>query len=158
NRRQLFGAHVGCGCRERTRLRGNASSPQSYDTRNKRVYPPLLIHVLPKGFHRISLLRTSGQVFLRGKPCTSARTARRTKTASPDGQRRRPPGAAAPRASVSVLWRPHDHHGGLCARLPAVPPTIGNTRPHQNRHLMITAIRFRQRRADLISGWSSTGC
>src|SRR5262249_15329578 len=84
NRLQLFGAHVGCGCRERTRLRGNASSPQSYDTRNTRFYPPLLIHVLPKGFHRISLLRTSGQVFLRGKPCTSARTARRTKTASPD--------------------------------------------------------------------------
>src|SRR6266481_3916028 len=32
------------------------------------------------------------------------------------------------------------------------------SRRHQNRHLMITATRLRQRRADLPSPWSSTGC
>ena len=56
-----------------------------------------------------------------------------------------------------MLWRPHDHHRGLCARLPAAPPTIGDNLRHQNRHLMITAMRFQRRQADLLLRWSSTG-
>ena len=54
------------------------------DARNKRVYPPLPHPRPAEGLPSHSLLWTSGQVFLRGKSCTSPRTARRTKTASPD--------------------------------------------------------------------------
>jgi hypothetical protein len=57
-----------------------------------------------------------------------------------------------------MLRRPHAHHRGLRARLPAAAPTFGDSRRHQNRHLMITATRLQQRRADLPSPWSSTGC
>src|ERR1700747_1961289 len=57
-----------------------------------------------------------------------------------------------------MLRWPHAHHRDLRARLPAAPPTIDDTCLHQNRHLMITAFRLRQRRADLPSRWSSTGC
>ena len=55
-----------------------------------------------------------------------------------------------------MLRRPHAHHRGLRARLPAAAPTFGDSRRHQNRHLMITATRLRQRRADLRSPWSSS--
>ena len=79
----------------------------------------------------------------------------RAKTASPAGRRCRPQRAVDHRASVSVLRRPHDRHRSLCARFPAAR-TIGDNRS-QDRHLMITAIALRRRRADLSPRWSSTG-
>ena len=57
-----------------------------------------------------------------------------------------------------MLRWPHAHHRGLRARQPAALPAIADNRRHQKRHLMITAIRYRRRRADLLSCWSSTGC
>src|SRR5215475_6143999 len=56
-----------------------------------------------------------------------------------------------------MLRWPHAHHRGLRAWLPAPPPALVDNRRHQNRHLMITSIRLRRRRADLPSHWSSTG-
>src|SRR5215469_4597690 len=56
-----------------------------------------------------------------------------------------------------MLRWPHAHHRDLRAWLPAPPPALSDSRRHQNRHLMITAIRLRRRRADLPSHWSSTG-
>jgi hypothetical protein len=55
---------------------------QSHDARNKRVHPPVPQPRPAKGLPSHSLLRTSSQVFLRGKPCASTPAARRAKTAS----------------------------------------------------------------------------
>src|ERR1700739_3086385 len=78
-----------CARRERrhVQLQGlswqRPSALQSHDTRNKRVYPPLPPPRFAEGLPSHSLLRTSGQVFLCGKPCASAPAARRAKSASP---------------------------------------------------------------------------
>jgi Putative transposase len=115
-----------------------------------------LNHVLPKGFHRIryyGLLAKSSCV----KNLASVRAARRAKlqAVADDSGPTEPSTTAHPcpccgsRMIIIETFAPgcQPHHR-----------PIGDNPRHQNRRLMITAIRLRRCRADLLSLWSSTGC
>jgi hypothetical protein len=96
-----------------------------------------LTHVLPKGLHRIRHYglfangnrahRTGARVACRAVPPETGRDLR-------DRSRRRTPRAAA---SMSLLWRPHDHHRDLRKGLPAETPPRARCSSDQDRHLMM---------------------
>ena len=97
-----------------------------------------LIHVLPKGFHRIRHygLLASGN---RAANIAHAREllavpSRPKEPETPEAAHRRTPRAAA---SMPVLRRPHDHHRDLRARLRAEAPAHTGSGGDQDRHLMM---------------------
>ena len=97
-----------------------------------------LIHVLPKGFHRIRHygLLASGN---RAANIAHAREllavpSRPKEPETPKASDRRTPRAAA---SMPVLRRPHDHHRDLRARLRAEAPAHAGSGNNQDRHLMM---------------------
>ena len=116
-----------------------------------------LIHVLPKGFHRI---RHYG-LFAKAS-CADNIARARELLAVPKPQASRPmlmsPVPTGRPVPLSMLRRPHDHHRDLRARLPAALPTIDDNRRHQDRYVMTAITGLRRRRVDLASCWSSTGC
>ena len=111
-----------------------------------------LIHVLPKGFHRI---RHYGLLRQRPKPRWSPRLAScsRVPATEPAGRRGRCDGA---RPAVPLLRRPHARHRDLRARHPPAPSPVGACRRHQDRHVMST-IALSDTIA-LLARWSATGC
>ena len=94
-----------------------------------------LIHVLPKGFHRIrhyGLLASGNRAAniaharkLLAVPCSDQIEAQTT------------PRTADTAASMPVLRRPHDHHRDLRARLRAEAPAHTGSGGDQDRHLMM---------------------
>ena len=90
-----------------------------------------LIHVLPKGFHRI---RNYG-LFAKAS-CADNIARARELLAGPKPQRE-PAMPVSPLPTtldpLSMLRRPHDHHRDLRAQLPAALPTIDDNRRHQDR-------------------------
>jgi hypothetical protein len=107
-----------------------------------------LIHVLPKGFHRI---RHYG-LFAKGTCAdTIARARELLAVVKPEGQ----PAASAvdpSKADLSMLRRSHDRHRGLRAWCNATATADSSNHRHQTRHLM-TALQSRKsaRRARWIS-------
>ena len=97
-----------------------------------------LIHVLPKGFHRI---RHYG-LLANGNRAANIAHARQLLDVPPRAKEPETPKAAIdepPRAAASmpVLRRPHDHHRDLRARLRAQAPAHTRSSTDQNRHLMM---------------------
>ena len=98
-----------------------------------------LIHVLPKGLHRI---RHYG-LFAKALCADHIVRARELLAiAKPEG---RPTAAAAEsrQANLSMLRRSHDHHRGLRARCHATVSADSSNHRHQDRHLM-TASQVRK--------------
>ena len=111
-----------------------------------------LIHVLPKGFHRI---RHYGLFAKASCADNIARARELLAVPKPQADADVIQRGADP---LSMLRRPHDHHRDLRARLPAALPTIDDNRRHQDRYVMTAITGLRRRRVDLASCWSSTGC
>jgi Putative transposase len=93
-----------------------------------------LIHVLPEGFHRI---RHYGLLAKSSCAENLARARELLAVPKPQGKPDDNGGPNEPShcASVSVLWRPHDHHRSLCApatdhRRQPLPP---ESTPHDHR-------------------------
>ena len=132
--------------------------------RYKTMTPPthefirrFLTHVLPKGLHRI---RHYG-LFANGNRAANIARARellavpsRSKTGRDvrDRRGRRTPRAAA---SMSLLWRPHDHHRDLRTRLPTETPSRVRYGSHQDRHLVMPSPPVHQPSDARHSGWLS---
>ena len=99
-----------------------------------------LIHVLPKGFHRI---RHYGLFASANRAETIARARELLGLATPAsfeaGGRDRSGGSAATRKALPLLRRPHVRHRDLRGRLPTTPPADAASPRHQNRHLMSAA-------------------
>ena len=114
-----------------------------------------LTHVLPKGLHRIRHYglfangqsrrqhRTGARVACRTVPLETGRDVR-------DRRRRRTPRAAA---SMSLLWRPHDHHRDLRKGLPAETPPRARYSSDQDRHLIMPSPPIHQPSDARHSGW-----
>ena len=101
-----------------------------------------LIHVLPKGFHRI---RHYG-LFANGNRAANIARARELLAVPPPTARgrqaRTAKRAARVAASMPVLRRPHDHHRDLRARMSAqTPPTPAPQRSGSTPHDAVTADR-----------------
>ena len=94
-----------------------------------------LMHVLPKGLHRI---RHYG-LFANGKHRTRPRVARpaATRHAASGGRIFQLRSTARPAKAMPVLRRPHDLHRDLRARLPAGAPLQRRCYSDQDRHLMM---------------------
>ena len=101
-----------------------------------------LIHVLPAGFHRIRHYGLFASD-TRADNIAGTRAARSAYPPSnPDAKAANADEPPCTRASLPVLWRPHDHHRDLRARLNTA--LSANARTHdQDRHLMMTALRRR---------------
>jgi hypothetical protein len=108
-----------------------------------------LIHILPKGFHRIRhyglLAKTSGADHI-------ARARELLAGPKPPKQTRRC--YRSQPAGMSMLRRPHDHHRDLPARRDAAPSA--NRSHHQDRHF-ITAPVPRCRKCARFVRWCSAG-
>src|SRR6185436_19697621 len=92
-----------------------------------------LMHVLPKGFHRI---RHYG-LFANGNRAANIARAREllaVPSCSKQAETFTTAAAAEPRV---LLRRPHDHHRDLCTRLPAETPPRVRSRSDQDRHLVM---------------------
>ena len=105
-----------------------------------------LIHVLPKGFHRIrhyGLLASAN----RAANIAHARKLLAVPSAEPDTTRdaakRRSTNSAAA-ASMSLLRWPHDRHRDLRARLRAEAPASTTSGANQDRHLMMNVTADRR--------------
>ena len=107
-----------------------------------------LIHVLPKGFHRI---RHYGQDLRRQQHRACPRTARWAKAPKPT---RRSRCYGSQPAGMSMLRRPHDHHRDLPARRDAAPSA--NRSHHQDRHFMTAPVPRRHKCARFVR-WFSAG-
>ena len=97
-----------------------------------------LIHVLPKGFHRI---RHYGLLASGNRAANIARARELLAVPSPRNEPETVRGhhdrrAARAAASMSVLRWPHDHHRDLRARLPAHAPAHTRIARDQDRYLM----------------------
>ena len=96
-----------------------------------------LIHVLPKGFHRI---RHYGLLATGDRAANIAHARELLAVPSRPKNQRRPKHAirraARAAASMPVLRRPHDRHRDLRARLRAEAPPHTGTGGDQDRHLM----------------------
>ena len=95
-----------------------------------------LIHVLPKGFHRIrimgcSVTPTELQTSSTQASCSPWRPAPKNPNAQSSSDRRTPRAAA----SMSVLRWPHDRHRDFRARLRAEAPARATSSGNQDRHL-----------------------
>ena len=93
-----------------------------------------LLHVLPKGFHRIrhyGLLAGTAKAEMVAK----ARELLAVPATEPERRRGRCDGA---RPAVPLLRRAHAHHRDLRARHPPEPWLVGACGRHQDRHVMST--------------------
>src|SRR5262249_31985247 len=111
-----------------------------------------LIHVLPKGFHRIRhyglLAKTSG--------ADNIARARELLAGAPNPQNppRRSRCYRPQPAGMSMLRRPHDHHRDLPARRDAAPSA--NRSHHQDRHFMTVPVPRRRKCACFVHWFSAT--
>ena len=117
-----------------------------------------LIHVLPKGFHRIRhyglLASATAPKTLRTRPRAARRAASRK--AIRDTQSSDRPAARAA-AAMPVLRRPHDRHRDLRARLRAQAPAFAAARKNQDRHLMMPSPAIHHRSNIRHSCWLPAG-
>src|SRR3981189_3234832 len=116
-----------------------------------------LIHVLPKGFHRIRHYGPVRQRQSRRDDRTSARTPGTGSARDRRGGRNRSGGGAATRPALPMLWRSHVRDRDLRGRLPATPPTNRAPRRNQDRPLMSALATSRTRIAKRVPRWSQPG-
>ena len=117
-----------------------------------------LIHVLPKGFHRIrhyGLLANGDRAAniarareLLAMPPAQAARGRQARTAKR---------AVRVAASMPVLRRPYDHHRDLRARMSAQTPAHTGSRSDQDRHLMMRSPPIEHRYDTCHSRWRAAG-
>ena len=116
-----------------------------------------LMHVLPKGFHRI---RHYG-LFANGNRAERIAKARELLAVPPLANEPETAKAASAdcRASVTslpMLRRAHAHHRDLRTRLRAQVPAERDTADDQDRHLMMTSAWLDHQNAALARSWCST--
>ena len=115
-----------------------------------------LIHVLPKGFHRI---RHYGLFASANRAETIARARELLGLATPDGRREgrdRSGSGAGARPALSVLWRSNVRHRDLRGRLPTTLSANGASRRNPDRHLMSAVATSRTRIVKRVSRWSQS--
>jgi Putative transposase len=97
-----------------------------------------LLHVLPKGFRRIRRYGLLASAWLQGQHCARQEADGRPNAGDRSaGSARHGRSAHHDRSSpvVPLLWRPHDHCRGLCARRRTARSPVLRPR-HQNRNPM----------------------
>ena len=116
-----------------------------------------LIHVLPKGFHRIRHYGLLASAQSRRDDRAGARTPGSGRACGRRGGRNRSGGGAGARPALPLLWRPHVRHRDLRGRLPTTLPADRASRRNQDRHLMSVATTSRTRIAKRVPRWSQPG-
>ena len=106
-----------------------------------------LIHVLPKGFHRIRHygLFANGERAAEHRASPGVARRRRARGRDRRSEHRPMPHGEGTRPSLPLLRRPHDHHRDLRGRRHAAHATADALQRHQDRHVM-TATAARKRR------------
>ena len=117
-----------------------------------------LLHVLPKGFHRI---RHYGLLANGARAATIARARELLAVAAPEVETDDPAPTDAragegTRSSLPLLRRPHDHHRDLRGRHHAAHATVDDLQRHQDRHLMTATAARKRQNALGPPRWSST--